>query len=406
MRNKATIHVVWNDYKGASTKKNLKLRVTFGGKPRLYATNSDEEFTEQEFKTLKKKVERGKGEYPKSVTKAVETATRIINQLGADFSFDVFSESYRRQLYGNYCSTDDIQNVFDLYTVSHPKGLSAHTIKDYQAAVNWALKCKDNLKIGDITSTFVKKLVGMLDRDGKSINTRKIYLRSLKAIYRFAVKKNMVIDTKPFEAQSLTSTRKMNFGLTEEDFIKVIEYNGDNSEAQFARDMFLLLFHCNGHYMSDILRIKNKNIENGYVRFVREKTKDTGLEVCFLLTNEARKLFSKYGKIDPDSPEDYVLPYLIGKSEEQIQSKVHDMNKRVRKGLSVLCSELGMAKITTKQARHTYASIANSSKRSIQEIQADLGHTNIQTTIGYINRVSVSSLQSGKQMKDRFSTKH
>ena len=222
MRNKATIHVVWNDYKGASTKKNLKLRVTFGGKPRLYATNSDEEFTEQEFKTLKKKVERGKGEYPKSVTKAVETATRIINQLGADFSFDVFSESYRRQLYGNYCSTDDIQNVFDLYTVSHPKGLSAHTIKDYQAAVNWALKCKDNLKIGDITSTFVKKLVGMLDRDGKSINTRKIYLRSLKAIYRFAVKKNMVIDTKPFEAQSLTSTRKMNFGLTEEDFIKKV----------------------------------------------------------------------------------------------------------------------------------------------------------------------------------------
>lgn len=406
MRNKATIHVIWGDYKSSSPVKKLKLRITFGGKPRVYATNSDEEFTETEYQQLKRRVEKGRGEYPRDVGKAIKIATEIVNHLGAEFTFDAFTESYRHQLYGNYCSTDELQSVFDLYKVQHPKGLAIHTVKDYQSAVNWALRCKKNIKIGEVTTAFVKDFVERLDEDGKSVNTRKIYLRGLKAIYKFAVKKGMVVDTQPFESQSLTSTRKMNFGLTEEDFLKVIEYDGENMEAKFARDFFLLSFHCNGHYLSDVLRIKNKNIENGYVRFIREKTKDTGVEVCFILTEEAKRLFNKYGEIAPDRPDDYVLPYLRDKNKEQQQSKVHDVNKRVRKGLSILCKELGLSKITTKQARHTYASIANISNRSIQEIQSDLGHTNIQTTIGYINRVSTGSLMSGKEMKDRFTTKH
>ncbi|MCQ2345644.1 MAG: site-specific integrase [Paludibacteraceae bacterium] len=407
MRNEATVYVIYKNRTKNPTAP-LNLRVTFAGNPRIYSTNSGEQFTDKEFKELQTSVKKGRKHYPHSVEKAKKIAEDIVKQLGADFSFDTFTERYRRQLYGNYAGTESLQSVFDWYVSQHKRGLAIHTLNDYQAAVNWAKRCKSDVKVGDITCEFVKKLDNLLESEGRAINTKKIYFRELKAIYMFAVKKGLVVDTKPFEGRSLTSTRKTNIGLSGDDFRKIVNYNGNDKLIQFGRDMFVLSFLCNGNYLSDVLRIKNKNIdERGMVRFCREKTKDTGLEICFLLTDNAREIFNRYGELNKDNPNEYVLPFLRGKSASQQQIIVHDINRRVRKGLARLCQELKLGKVTVKQARNTYASLAFASHRSPREIQADLGHTQIQTTIGYINSISSQSLETGKDIKEQYvSTEH
>lgn len=402
MRNEATVHVIYEK----RTKKNkcpLKLRVTFARIPHAYSTNSKEEFTKEEYKKLKQQVQKGRMKYPSSVEKAKRIAEEIIQRLGPNFSFDTFNKLYRRQLFGNYASTESLQAVYDRYVTEHPRSLAVHTIKDYQGAVNWAKKVKAEVKVGDITAEFVKKMNGLFEEANMSINTRKIYFRELKAIYLFAVKEGLIVDTNPFGAWSLASTRKQNIGLTEADLSKIVNYQGTNRIAQFGRDFFLLSFYCNGNYLSDVLRLQNKNIsEDGHVRFSREKTKYTGLMITFYLIDHARTLLNKYGEIDPSKPNEYILPYLRGKTDEQQVSIVHDINNRVRKGLKVLATELGLHTITAKQARNTYASIAHESSRGIRDIQADLGHTHIQTTIDYINSISGTAIQQGKELKQRF----
>lgn len=410
---KPTIQIVRNhrrpqkDIDRIDDRRTLELRVTFNRLPRYFATNGTKRLTEEEFKNqhlkkYKEAVEEIRSDY--------NAAIEIADKLGDAFSFELFSRDYLRIAKGELHSAYDVRSIFAEYLsdTTQTRPLSVKTASLYRTTLNWLLKFKDNLTIEEITTETVARLDKFLRKHSPDIsqNTLNIYFRNIRAVYNYAVEIGYVEDTKPFKKFPLTSTRKANCGLSKESFKQIFSFNSSDNEAMFGRDMFVLSFELNGHYMSDIIRLKNKNVsktENGLIlQFIRHKTKRHAIPVSLFLTDEAMRIIEKYGQLNLSRPNDYLFPFLCNaQTERQITDRIHDINDRANTGLRIVMEELGLPHTTMAKARHTYASLQCECGTPLMDIQMDMGHANSTTTQGYINSLRTSAMQRSKAIKEQ-----
>ena len=71
-----------------------------------------------------------------------------------------------------------------------------------------------------------------------------------------------------------------------------------------------------------------------------------------------------------------------------IRNKIHDIVKRANKGIKSICEILGIRHITTYNARHTYAVLAQDNNMTSEQIQKFLGHANSRTTQVYLGSIT------------------
>lgn len=407
MNNAASATLIWG--KKGGEKRHLELLIRFHSVKHIYSTYTKNKITLGEFNNKRNKAHIAAFEEADS---ALRSAQDIIRELGITFTFEAFKERYLIRVRGCYASNSDLGYVVDLFLNDTDRAypLSAGTKSDYRTAMNWVYRFKAKIKVSDINKSFVNRFeIFMLETNPNlSKNTRNIYLRALKAVYNYAVRKGLVVDQKPFAGRNLASTRKQNYGLEEEDFLKIVQYHSDDYQEMLGRDFFILSFQLGGNYLSDILRLKNKNLEltsKGYrLTFVRKKTQKANKPINLLLTDAAIDLLNKYGRVGLDSPTHYILPYLSDSlTEAQANDRVGDLAYKINAGLAMVCKKLNMQKVTLSQARHTYATIGRDNGLMDRDIQNDLGHTDIRTTIGYMNSVTTKSLNTSRDFRERFS---
>lgn len=388
-------------------KRILELRVTFNRKSLYYVAGGTFKLTAEEFKN--KHLKKYKEAF-EEILPAYKAALEIIKKLGDTFSFESFYRDYRRIFKGEFRSAYDVRSIFAEYLsdTSRTRPLSAKTASTYHTTLNWIIKFRENLTIEEITAEAIARLDFFLHKHRPDIspNTISMYFRCIRAVYNYAVARGYVEDKHPFKKYPLTSTRKVNYGLSRKSLQQIFAYNSLDNKAQFGRDMFVLSFELNGHYLSDILRLKNKNMsktEDGWIlQFIRQKTKRHAITVSLFVTDEAMRIVEKYGHFDSSRPNDYLFPYLYNaKTERQINDRIHDINDRANTGLRIVTEELGLPHTTMAQARHTYASLQCEFGRSLMDIQMDMGHANSTTTQGYINSLRTSAMQRSKAIKEQ-----
>jgi integrase len=388
-------------------RRRLVLRVSYDRSTRYFTTGSKTKLTADEFQ--KKNLKKYKTAY-EEVLPAYNAALEIIKKLGDDFNFESFAKDYKRIVHQKYTSAYDVRMIFAEYLSDPSKALSLsdRTKSAYNTTLNWLTRFKENLTIEEITSDMISKLDMFMRtlRPEISQNTINAYFRSIKAVYNYAVEKGYVDDSRPFRKYPLTSTRRVNFGLSLKSIQQILAYNSPDNKAQFGRDLFVLSFELNGHYLSDILRFKNKNLtksEEGWtLQFIRQKTKRHAIPVSLYVTDEAMNIIERYGCVNLSRPNDYIFPFLHNaKTERQINDRINDINYRANEGLRIVTEELGLPHTTMAQARHTYASLQCEFGRSLMDIQMDMGHTNSTTTQGYINSLRTSAMKRSKAIKEQ-----
>lgn len=409
---KPSVEIVRNHRKpknvdsGEVDRRTLELRVTYRRIPRYFAADGTLKLTLEEFNNNKLKCHKVAFE---EVRPAYNAAIEVVKKLGDNFTFDKFSKEYKRIIHHDYLSAYDIENIFQEYlsNTSRTRPISEKSKTLYTTVQNWLIKFKKGLVIADITPDFVAKLEAYFHKcnPNMSLNTTNIYLRIIRAVYNYAVEKGYVTDQHPFKKRSLASSRKVNYGLTKQSYHMILKYSSQDPIAQFGRDFFVLSFECNGNYLSDILRLKNRNIlqtEEGWVlQFVRHKTKKFATPVSLYVTDLAKQIMEKYGRVNLLQPEDYIFPFLsAGKTERQENNIIHDVTSRANLGMTMVTSELGLLHVTMAQARHTYASLMIESGSLLTDLQSDMGHTTNVTTQGYINSLRVASMKKGKELKE------
>lgn len=232
----------------------------------------------------------------------------------------------------------------------------------------------------------------MIDR-GKSITTVSIYTRTLRVIFNSAIKERNDLDAKyyPFGRGKymIPSAKKVKKTLTPEQVSKF--YNSDLPPLQQqARDYWFFSYLCKGINFKDIATLKNRNLKENKISYIREKTKlkkrEQITEIVVPLNHIALNILNKY-RTDYKGENSYLFPILNDNdSPKLVFKKVNNFIRATNQQLKNSAKILDFPKeLSTYWARHGYATNMINAGASLERIQADLQHADISTTQRYFD---------------------
>lgn len=284
-----------------------------------------------------------------------------------------------------------LSDLFDRYVESNTN-IKIRTKDHYRTTKNVFETLKPGLTVWDVTPDLLKRFEKEKTENGCSTATTASYLRHLRRIINYYMKVEKVIPENyeyPF-GEGKYSVRNY-FGkrlvLSNDEIKRIIEYKDfEKKEQELARDLWVLLYRCNGVNMADMIRMKWSHIRGKHFVFVRMKTENTKHateEIASPISPKVRELLDKVGV--KDSP--YILGYLEeGYSESTFRNKLKKIRRITNKNLKFLCEKLDLSvKLDCGGARYAYASCLKRNGRSTDEISEMLGHSSVQVTKRYLD---------------------
>ena len=289
-------------------------------------------------------------------------------------------------------------NVFDYITtvISRKEGtIKPASLKSYTQLKNkleLMYPAKD-LFLSDIDFNFLTRFEKYLLEHNNNKNTTCRKHKTLQVIINHALKDDLIKKDpyRFFKKNIIKGERKP---LTEIDLKKLISIYEKRSlpdPEQKALKMFLFM-SLSSLRISDLLKLKYKNIitdfdSNGnIVRLIDISQIKTQTQTTIpVLFNFFEKL------INPDGlPEDFICREF--KNGQSINKRLKEIAKKHEINTNLTCHV----------ARHTFATIAVNNGVSIYTVSKILGHTNITTTMIYLNLTNKFKIDEMGKIKDIF----
>lgn len=364
----------------------LKLRVTYKGNRRYYATGYDASL--EEWETINSADAKGNLRKIKNKIAAIEIDSLKCAADISPFSFKQFEEQFFEQK----IIFENVESAFDANIAELKANDQIGTATSYQTACNSLHKFKSNLLFEDIDKDFLQKFENWMIANGKSITTVGVYLRPLRVIMNLA-KDSGVIKPQdyPFGKRKyvIPTGKNVKKALTKEQIKQVFNYEASpGTNIDKAKDFWIFSYLCNGINIMDIAKLKWKNVNTTTISFIREKTKKTTKGNPIIITAVRNvyidRIFSKWGK-KFISNDDYVFDIIAETdSVDSGRKKIQQFTKVTNKWMKKVGEELGFEiKLTSYVARHSFATILVRSGVPLAFASQCLGHTNILTTQKY-----------------------
>ena len=99
-----------------------------------------------------------------------------------------------------------------------------------------------------------------------------------------------------YEIQAGAGRKK---ALTLQEIGKIVRFSDGNETTERYRDLWFFMYLCNGINTADLVKLKYKNIHDGEICFVRQKTERTNKtikEICVPITPEMETIIERWGK--------------------------------------------------------------------------------------------------------------
>lgn len=260
------------------------------------------------------------------------------------------------------------------------------TAKNRRATLN---SLSEYLAGEDIPFTELNELL-LLDYEewlkakGVKRNTSSFYMRNLRSVYNKAVKQGFAKQTDPFR-NVYTGIDKTSKRAVDEQVVadlKALDLSG-MPWLELARDFFLFSYCTRGMSFVDMAYLKEENVTNGVIRYVRKKT---GQPLSIRIEPGVQRIMERYKQEVYGS---YLLPVIRSDNEKdayrQYRNKLRYYNKQLKK-LSKLLGD-GVS-LTSYVARHSWASTAHKHNVPIAVISDGMGHSSEKTTQIYLASLS------------------
>jgi len=256
----------------------------------------------------------------------------------------------------------------------------------------------------EIDIKYVKAFDIFLQKRNCSGNTRKYYMKALRAILNKAIQeKEASASTYPFgkggfNIASLEEETLKRY-LPMDCMTKIKSSEMENHTLELTRRLFLFSYYCYGISFIDAALLTKRNIirYNGgdYIVYKRNKTK------------EAKKVKAIQIKITPEIQnhldwfkentiliEDYLVPIVSrsGYSGEQLYNHIRSRFSRNNKNLKELAKSLDITEMTLTSyvSRHTMAMTLQDNQVPREIISQILGHSDLSTTNTYLDSFASS----------------
>lgn len=232
------------------------------------------------------------------------------------------------------------------------------TAKWYSDGITALLKYNNgkDIKLFDITVTFLKDFEAYHLGRGNSKNTISIYLRAVRAIYNSAIEEDAFVPLKnSFESYKIPSVRRTKKRARTKGNInnkKALEYPFE-SPLWHARNYAMVMFYCRGMNFIDLVQLKAKAVADGYLYYGRSKSDHP---FAIKIVPELMKILEHYlvGK----APEDHLFPNNYDGSTKHFQ-KYKSQRRRMNQRLKIIAKDAGIeGEFTTDNIRHSWATIA------------------------------------------------
>lgn len=275
------------------------------------------------------------------------------------------------------------------------------TARAYRTVANGLIRFNGgrNLALTDIDTTLLLNFQEHLRMQGRHFNTISFYMRNLRAIYNKAIKDKKLPPRResPFCCVYTGICESMRRALPLSDVAKLysrrtemencIQEDSKRSirkrqvQHSLYRTLRYFMFCCEARGMSfvDMIYLKKGDITEDKVQYMRKKT---GQILNVKITDEMRSVIDTFGDKGA-SP--YIFPILDPSKPDlrlQYESALRVQNKRLNR----IGANIGLSiPLTTHVARHTWATLAKWNNVEIAKISEGLGHSNIKTTIRYLD---------------------
>jgi len=130
-----------------------------------------------------------------------------------------------------------------------------------------------------IKPDWLEKYQKAMELESKSLTTIGIYTRSLRTIFNIAIDEgieNYPFGKRKYQIPAPQNTKK---ALNKLELKLIFEYKPKaRSWEELAHDIWMFSYLCNGANIKDICRLKNKNLNEKTITFVRAKTERTTIK--------------------------------------------------------------------------------------------------------------------------------
>lgn len=253
----------------------------------------------------------------------------------------------------------------------------------------------EKIYLREIDFDYVNKFNKWLIKRGSNPNTRKYYLKTLRALLRVRMEGDKALEKSyPFWRFKINKIHaEANIKEFPDKYLKKLKQARYTGSKEDARRLWLFSYYCRGMSFVDMAYLTKDNIEirdkGEYIKYQRRKTRNTkeeGTYISILITDTIRE-YLEYFKTRP-LIEPYLLPVMSKDLKDEAKQYNHyrDRYKKLMQWLRKINKELEFEgiKLTYHLARHTYAK-ALQGKADQYIIQKSLGHSDPKTTEGYQN---------------------
>lgn len=292
-----------------------------------------------------------------------------------------------------------IRELFEKYMQT--KDLKPNTIVQVRTSKNVFETYNPNTTVFDVTSTFLKNFEKKKLEDGVSLASVGAYTRNLRSVINHFTQVDKLIPESyqyPFGkgGYSVSNFFPKKVVLTNEDIQKIVNMiEFDNKKQEYARDLWLLSYRCNGINFVDLLKLRWDNIKGDYIIITRTKTETTRknniTEIVIPLWDKLKTLINKVG--DKESP--FILGLnKEGCSDSYLRNKSMKYRKKINLHLREISNKLKLTlPLTLETARDAYATTLLRSGKSKDEISTMLGHSNSVVTEHYLGSLDLDKIK-------------
>ena len=380
----------------------VRIRVTYARRRQYYPTGKD--LTADEWEILP----TTKARTLTAIRKDIENSYNIVRDTVEDlassggFTFDALNDRLKRGA-GITLNAAFKAKIEDLRGQERVGSMLV-----YNVVMQGVERFAGNHVAMDIISVeWVRRYEKFLLGEGKSRTTIGIHMRHLRAILNDAYRCGLIKEAQyPFgrgryEIQA-GEGRKM--ALTLEQIGQIARYDDGNETTARYRDYWLFLYLCNGINVADFVRLRYRDIVNGEICFVRQKTEHTTKtrkEIHVVVVEQMQTIIDRWG--NTPNPDNLIFPILDG-NEAVIQRKANTVaaagaiNVRMR----TIGKALGIGNISTYTARHSFATVLKRAGANIAYISESLGHQDLKTTENYLASFEKEERQKNAELLTKF----
>lgn len=362
----------------------VKIRVTYNRVRHYYPTGKD--LTPEEWEMLPTTKARALVAVRKDIESSYQIVRAAVEELAASGGFSL--DALNNRLKG--AASDTVNTMFRAKIEELKKVGRVGSMLVYDNVLKGLERFAGaHIRFEAVTVSWLGRYADFLRKEGKTQTTIAIHLRHLRAILNEAKRLGSIKDAQyPFGRgrYEIQAGEGRKLALTLEQIGQIANYEDGTEATTKYRDYWLFLYLCNGINVADFVKLRYRDIVNGEICFVRQKTErttKTRKEIRVVVTARMQAIINRWG--NPFRSDNFIFPILDGQ-EDAMRRKMKTLyiTRAINKRMKEVGEQLGIGNISTYTARHSFATVLKRAGTNIAYISESLGHQDLRTTENYL----------------------